>query len=143
MEHDDIISFTVHGEPQGKGRPRFVSCGKYNRAVTPDQTVIYENLIKAEYTIKNGHRRFEKDIPLMICIKAYYKIPKSASKKKTEQMLSGDVFPIKKPDFDNVGKVIADALNGIAYYDDAQIVEAVVSKRYSDRPRVEVQIMQL
>ncbi|WP_320408270.1 RusA family crossover junction endodeoxyribonuclease [Paraclostridium bifermentans] len=40
-------------------------------------------------------------------------------------------------------KAIADSLNGIAYKDDAQIVEVVSKKFYSERPRVEVTIEDL
>lgn len=47
-------------------------------------------------------------------------------------MLSGQLYPTKKPDWDNVGKIICDALNGIAYRDDAQIVFAAVSKSYTE-----------
>ena len=39
-----------------------------------------------------------------------------------------------------LGKIICDALNGIAYRDDAQIVDALVRKFYSDTPRVIVEI---
>ena len=48
--------------------------------------------------------------------------------------------PTKKPDLDNIIKAIADSLNGIAYKDDAQIVELKSKKFYSDTPRVEVTI---
>ena len=41
---------------------------------------------------------------------------------------------------DNIGKLINDSLNGLAYTDDRQIVEEKIEKFYSDRPRVEVQI---
>ena len=39
---------------------------------------------------------------------------------------------------DNIAKAILDSLNGIAYKDDSQIVSMVVSKKYSNRPRVEI-----
>ena len=52
----------------------------------------------------------------------------------------GKERPTRKPDFDNIGKIICDALNGIAYRDDAQIVDALVRKFYSDTPRVIVEI---
>ena len=71
-------------------------------------------------------------------IKAYYPIPKSTSKKQHQAMLDGQIRPTKKPDWDNIGKIICDALNGIAYKDDSAIVEAMVEKYYSDEPRVEV-----
>lgn len=76
-------------------------------------------------------------------ITAYYGIPKSTSKKKYELMMNGDVLPRKKPDLDNVAKIIMDALNGLAYEDDKDIVELQITKEYSDEPRVVIEIQQL
>ena len=58
-------------------------------------------------------------------------------------MLSGKIRPTKRPDIDNVAKVIYDSLNKVAYHDDAAIVESRVGKFYSDNPRVEVTIRQI
>ena len=55
-----------------------------------------------------------------------------------QKMRSGEIRPTVKPDFDNIGKLIADALNGVAYDDDKCIVDAQVRKFYSDNPRTEV-----
>ncbi len=68
------------------------------------------------------------------------KIPKSASKKLRADMLSGAVNPTKKPDWDNIGKIVSDALNGVAYEDDKSIISAAVYKRYSDNPRMEISL---
>ena len=57
-------------------------------------------------------------------------------------MLEGLMNPIKRPDADNIAKIVLDALNGIAYKDDSQIVDLSVPKRYSDKPRVEIFIEQ-
>ena len=51
--------------------------------------------------------------------------------------------PTKKPDMDNVVKIIADSLNQIAYRDDTQIVDCQCRKFYSDNPRVEVTIKEV
>lgn len=127
----------IYGEPQGKGRPRFSTVCGHAKIRTPDQTVIYENLVKTEYRNQSGVR-FPDDAMLDVRVMAYYTIPKSISKKKRQAMLDHKVRPTKKPDFDNIGKVICDSLNGIAYRDDAQIVDAQVRKFYSDTPRVVV-----
>lgn len=127
----------IYGEPQGKGRPRFSTVCGHVKTRTPDQTVIYENLVKTEYRNQSGVR-FSDDAMLDVRVMAYYTIPKSISKKKRQAMLDHKVRPTKKPDFDNIGKVICDSLNGIAYRDDAQIVDAQVRKFYSDTPRVVV-----
>lgn len=134
--------FCVYGEPQGKGRPRFSTvCGNV-KTRTPEQTVIYENLVRTEYRSQSG-KRFPDDAMLDVRIFAYYSIPKSVSKKKRQAMLDKKVRPTKKPDFDNIGKVICDSLNGIAYRDDAQIVDSMVRKFYSETPRVVVSIMDI
>lgn len=144
-----MVKFTVYGEPKAKGRPR-VSVRKskdgeraFARAYTPKQTVIYENQVKLEYENQCGSYRFPDDAMLDIRIFAYYGIPKSTSKKKRELMLEGKIRPTKKPDFDNVAKIICDSLNGIAYQDDKQIVDGMFRKFYSEQPRVEVKILQI
>lgn len=137
------IKFNVLGEPQGKGRPRFARVGAYVRTYTPDATVLYENLVKMECRRQCGDNRFADSDRLEMHIAAYYGVPKSASKKKTLQMLSGEIRPAKKPDMDNIVKVVADSLNGVAYKDDAQVVEAVVKKFYGAEPRVEVLIKKI
>jgi Holliday junction resolvase RusA-like endonuclease len=73
-------------------------------------------------------------------LKAFYSIPKSTSKKKSEDMKRWIIRPIKKPDLDNVCKIIADALNGIVYKDDTQIVKIIAEKYYAETPCVEVSI---
>jgi Holliday junction resolvase RusA-like endonuclease len=55
-------------------------------------------------------------------------------------MLKGIIRPTKKPDIDNVAKIILDSLNCICYKDDTQIVSLIVNKYYSQEPRVEVVI---
>lgn len=135
------VKFIVHGEPKGKGRPRFNT--KTDRAITPKDTVIYENLVRMEYLNQCGEIKFLDDAMLDMRIKAYYTIPRSKSKKKKELMRAGIIRPTKKPDMDNCIKIIADALNKIAYRDDTQIVDCQVRKFYSDDPRVEVRILDI
>lgn len=130
--------FTILGEPKGKGRPRF--CRNTGHAITPKDTVNYETLVHMEYLEQCNELRFPDDAMLDMRIKAYYSIPKSASKKKRASMLAGEIRPTKKPDMDNVVKIIADALNQIAYRDDTQIVDCQCRKFYSENPRVEVTI---
>ena len=132
------VKFTVLGEPAGKGRPRFSTVGPYVKTYTPDKTVNYETLVKLEYERQCQNRRFPDKTPLDLRISAYYSIPKSASKKKRMLMRCHAIRPMKKPDNDNVVKIIQDALNSVAYHDDVQIVDCQLRKFYSDRPRVEV-----
>jgi len=137
------VQFKVLGEPKGKGRPRFIP--QTGRAITPKDTVNYENLVKMEYRYQcqdeNGEAfRFPDDAKLDMRIIAYYGIPASKSKKIKEKMANGEMRPCKKPDMDNVVKIIADSLNNIAYRDDTQIVDCQIRKFYSNQPRIEVTI---
>lgn len=134
------VKFTVPGEPVGKGRPRFARVGAHVKAFTPEKTVSYENLIKLEYQQQCRGASFDKDTQLDMRIMAYYTIPKSISKKKRKLMLEHKIRPMKKPDMDNVMKVVADSLNGIAYHDDVQVVDTALRKFYSENPRIVVTI---
>lgn len=142
MNDQQKVSFTIHGEPMGKARPKFSTQGGFVRAVTPQKTVNYETLVKMEYQTQCGGFMFEKNAALAIKIVAYKPVPKNTSKRKLNQIADGVIRPTKKPDWDNVGKLICDALNKIAFYDDAQIIDGRVIKLYSDYPHVEVEIWQ-
>lgn len=132
------IRFVVPGEPCAKGRPRFTRTG---RTYTPEKTVNYENLVRLEYQSQCRDAEFwEKGVPLGSKVEAYFQIPSSISKKNKVLMLLHKIFPTKKPDVDNISKICLDALNGIAYYDDAQIVDHRISKRYAEKPYVVIEI---
>lgn len=132
------VEFTVPGEPVGKARPRF---NRYSgRTYTPTKTANYESYVKLEYHQKYGSTMFEDKAMLRMSVRAYFGIPKSASKKLRQAMVETLHRPVKKPDSDNILKSVADALNQIAYHDDSQIVSAIIDKYYSDNPRVEITI---
>lgn len=135
------IKFVIPGEPKGKGRPRFSR--QTGRTYTPNDTASYENLVKVEYQAQCGKKRFPDNVMLDMRILAYYSVPQSKSNRQKNLMLDGLIRPTKKPDMDNVVKIIADSLNRIAYRDDTQIVDCQVRKFYSAEPRVEVIIRQV
>ena len=81
--------------------------------------------------------------PVKVDILAVYPIPKSFTKKERLQVLRGELHPTKKPDADNIGKIVADALNGVAYRDDSQIILLRIRKTYSEEPCVVVTVCPL
>ncbi|MDO5146111.1 MAG: RusA family crossover junction endodeoxyribonuclease [Eubacteriales bacterium] len=137
------IRFSIPGQPMGKQRPRVIHNGSFTRAYTPKETVAYENLVKVKFQEAAKGRRFADEDMLDVRIIVYYGIPKSTSKRKRKLMLEHKIRPGKKPDWDNVGKVICDSLNTVAYHDDSSIVDAQVRKFYSERPRVDVTIRRI
>lgn len=138
-----MIRFTVLGVPVGKGRPKFSTANGHAVAYTPAKTTNYETLVRLSYQQQCNKYPFKKDEELAATIVAYFPIPKSTSKKNQALMQDCKIRHTKKPDCDNVAKAVLDALNGIAYYDDSQIVALDVRKFYSDEPRIEILIREL
>ena len=130
--------FTVPGEPVGKGRPRVTRAG---HAYTPEKTATYENLVKVEFERQCKGQRFGDTEQLQLTIHCFFGLAKSDSKRKREAKIRGVIRPTKKPDIiDNIVKIIADALNGVAYGDDTQIVSVWAEKQYAEIPHVDVEI---
>ena len=130
-----MIRFYVPSKPQGKARARTFynkSLGRM-QSMTPDKTVLYENNIIHSFIKSAGEERELLQGPVQICIAAYYPVPKSTARKVREQIGEGKILPTKKPDADNIAKVVCDALNQIAYGDDAQIVRLIVTKHFEDK----------
>ena len=127
----------IPGKIKGKARPKFFRRGNFVGTYTPEATVSYENLIKTIYYEKYGNTS-PLSGPVKVTIIAYFEIPKSFSKQKRLDAENERLFPTKKPDWDNIGKVVCDSLNKIAYDDDAQIVESHLFKVYNREERLKV-----
>ena len=141
------ISFVIPGAPVPKGRPRSsrqhdADGGEFVRTYTPKRTRNYEREVRLF-----ARAAFGTTPPLTeavhIDLVAYLPIAKSWPKGKQRAARSGTLYPIKKPDLDNIEKAVTDGCNGIVYEDDAQIVEVYKAKRYSDNPHVWVRICTL
>lgn len=125
--------------PTGKARARVSRWGHY----TPQKTVDAEAKIRTafeDYMEVNNIEMIEKDIPIEVNICAYYGIPKAYSNKKRELALSRKLYPTKKPDKDNVEKLVYDSLNKVVFWDDSQIVTGSFLKVFSDIPKIVVEV---
>ena len=123
------MDFIVDGKPQGKQRPRFSRISK--TVYTPTKTAKYEKQIAKVYTDAGG-KCIPADCYVSVSVSAFFPIPKSYSKKKREDCLERILRPDKKPDMDNILKVVLDALNKVAYEDDKQVVELIGRKYYTE-----------
>ena len=131
-----IVEFCLLGAPRGKARVK--RAGLDGHAYTPDRTVRYEErMALAAQTAMNGHPPM--DGPLALDITMKFPVPSSKPKKWREAALRGEIRPTVKPDWDNGGK-LTDALNLVVWIDDKQIVEATVSKVYSESPGMWVKV---
>ena len=123
------MDFIVNGKPQGKQRPRFSRISK--TVYTPTKTAKYEKQIAKAYT-DSGGKCIPADCYVSVNVSAFFPIPKSYSKKKREDCIERILRPDKKPDIDNIIKSVLDGLNGVAYEDDKQVVEAIGRKYYTE-----------
>ncbi|MBQ3407621.1 MAG: RusA family crossover junction endodeoxyribonuclease [Clostridia bacterium] len=132
-----IYEFEVPGKIIGKGRPRLNS---YTGSVyTPTRTKDYETLVEQYFLLK--YPRFKPfEGRVQVEINANFEVPKSAKKAEKELMLENKINPTKKPDIDNIIKIILDAMNGIAFRDDTQITKLQVEKIYSTSESVKIKI---
>ena len=71
------------------------------------------------------------------------KVPKSDSKLVKKRKLEGYIRPMVTPDTDNLAKSLLDALNGLAYGDDKQIVELEVKKFYGETEEAKIKLIPL
>lgn len=135
-----MIEIVLAGAPMGKERVRFVKAT--GRTFTPERTVNYEGrLALAGQAVMNGRPLLTG--PLSIVVDAYLPIPASKPKRWKLLALLSKVWPTSKPDIDNICKAACDALNLVVWTDDAQIVRAMLTKQYSDRPRLELKAWQI
>lgn len=136
------IKFKISGKPMGKQRPQVCRLNGKSVAYTPLKTIDYEKKVRASYNAVSK-TKFEKYTPIEVNITAFFSTPRSVSKKLTNAMLEGRFLPTKKPDCDNIIKIILDALNGVAYHDDSQVCKIKFEKRYAQVPEVEVTIKEI
>lgn len=140
------IYFIVDGKVQPKQRPR-VFRNKYTgrtQTITPQATVDYENKVKASFFEACDGEKFFLTGAVQMTVNVYVAIAKSTPKKTREKMLTGEIKPITRTgDLDNLFKAISDALNGVAYDDDSQIIDATIRKFYGEQAKAEITIREV
>lgn len=114
------ISFFIAGKPEPKARPRVVMNKGKVHGITPIKTKNWEEFIKFQAITHRPYKLI--DGPIKITCSFYLARPKTLPKKI--------IYHQKKPDIDNLYKSVADALEGIFYYNDSQIYKANIEKHY-------------
>jgi Holliday junction resolvase RusA-like endonuclease len=139
-----MVRFTIFGKPQGKGRPRVVHNNRFtgkSMAYTPEKTSEYESLIRYSFQAAGGEMK--QNAVFGVSVYAYFTPPTSWSKKKKMAAECGLLKPTTKPDCDNILKVVMDALNGVAWSDDKDVVTVFCMKQYDETARLEVEINEM
>ena len=155
------IRFEVLGEPFGKQNMQPIVVGGHARAFLPKKSAEYmtEVVHSLQLTLQDYEGSgiiFPPNTPVKVNIFAFMGIPKSHYKfykklnkwaydKVGSDMLEGKVRPTKKPDCDNLSKIICDGITkvGNVWGEDSQVVEEHLYKYYGETPKVVVEVIGL
>lgn len=138
MKNTEIQEQLLMLKPIAKGRPRASGRGKFIRMYTPKKTADAEKMIQHLWITENGLQKW--DFPIRLEVMFHFKIPKSYTKKRRQELEIAKFLHTVKPDLDNCVKLLCDSLNGIAFVDDALICDQVISKRWADEDSIYVKI---
>ena len=134
-----LLTFSMNGLPRGQGRPRAAKRGGFVAVYKADTDRRYEaSVAKVAEAAMAGRDPFEG--PLSLSLRFRMPIPKSSTKRVKTSMAAGEIPPTTKPDTSNMVKAIEDAMNGVAFVDDAQIVRLFATKLYAEVPGVDVRV---
>ena len=120
--------FTVYGSPVAQGRPRFVRRGNFVGTYDPANSRDWKRTVQSQLLTALDDKPEIHEGALSLQLHFYLPRPKSLPKRAKDH--------IKKPDVDNLAKGVKDAMKGIVYRDDSQVVELLVRKEYNTTPRV-------
>lgn len=137
-----MIRLTILGEPVAQHRPRITTAGKFPRMYKSAADNNYREKLYWEAK-KLNMKPIPRTTALFVEILVYRPIPKSISTVKAQMAEAKHIRPTTKPDIDNYIKQIFDALNGLVWEDDAQIVTVLANKFFSTQPRLEIEISEL
>ena len=132
----------ILGDPVAQGRPRFSRQGGFVKAYDPEKSRDYKSYVRLIAAQNAPDSPVEGAIEFSLRI--YRAIPKGMPKYKREAAKAGTLRPVTKPDVSNILKGVEDALKGVWYKDDSQIVGyGVLGKWYDERPRIEIMMREL
>jgi len=125
------IEATILIVPIGKARARHAVKGGRVMTYTPAKTRLAEAVIQTQIrqeVLKHGVFGGAQAIKLIATF--YRPRPKHLPKRVT--------MPVTRPDWDNYGKLVSDALEKFVYDNDSQITTAIIKKRFGSPPRIEL-----
>lgn len=141
MTRGSIFELRIYANPVAQARPRFARTGNFVKTYDPAKSVNWKRMVNAEAQRRvreTGFKMFPAGVPLVASFEFIFQRPPSVPFKKRP-------YHTVKPDFSNLLKGCEDALSGVVYHDDAQLIEGWVGKRYvspDSQPGVIIKIWQ-
>lgn len=130
-----MMEFEIPIQAVPKARPRtFKTSGGMSHTYTPKKTKNFEDFVRTWLQVKYKGKPIEG--PINLEINFSLPIPKSYTKKKRFECLSGGSNHFIKPDLDNLEKSVMDAAEGVLYHNDSQICSKISSKKWSEKPLI-------
>ena len=146
------LKICLYEEPEGTPRPRARLINRYNildvSKADSNFIQIYsitgkaDNMYMKKLVSQNDYLEANELIhtPCDVCVNVYFKPPSSFTINDLFLAEIGLIRPIKKPDWDNIGKKYSDMYNGNIWLDDDLVIDGQVRKWYSILPRVEIDL---
>ena len=142
INQEPFIKLTIKQAPKPPVRLLADHIDKYSQIYENKKARVFKKLVAHKYRLEYA-QKLPTEKPLTVDVRFYRPIQKSISKIERQRRLTGQSWPTVKPDVDNYVKAILDALNGVAFKDDSQIVVLYARKIYSDNPRTEIEITEM
>ncbi len=130
------ITFSVPGDPVPQPRPRVSTRGGFARAYVPAKHPVHAYRAAIAAAARAAGAGVHGD-PVNVVIDLVAVRPKSHLRKSG---VKPDAPKLPRFDLDNAAKACLDALNGVAWEDDAQVARLVVEKSYGTEARTTVRI---
>lgn len=133
-----MLLFTINVVPEAQKQTRF-SFKHGIHSYNPSQKYIDY----CKWQIKAFAPAVPLEGPIDLTMYFFLTIPKSTSGVQKRQMINGKIMHMKKPDLDNLAYAITNAMKGIIYGDDSQVVKMCMQKMYAENPRIVVKVRNL
>lgn len=138
-----VIDFTVYGKPQPAGSKRAFQHRHTGRIVVTDANTksrSWKNdVADAAAAAMNGRQLLDGPLSLIVVFtvprpKGHYGTGRNSAVIRD----SAPRWPAVKPDATKLVRAVEDALTGIVWRDDAQVVHQAVTKRYGEPARAQI-----
>lgn len=141
MHATDQLYFTFEIEPVSQLRPRTSARGGHVRVYDPPKVKQFKSIL--HNLVTEQYKKPPLTGALSVSLLFYRPVQRSLSNVERQRRLSNQHKPTVKPDVDNYIKSTLDALNGVLWEDDSQIVKLTAEKRYGEKGKIIITVTQL